>query len=109
MSHKWAESFTLGVSFYKANTDNWSIVKFICLFSIFTPVGIVIGMILVGKNSLIVGIFLSLAAGTFIYVSASEVIVEEFSVTRYKYQKYVLYLLGGLFVGLLAFMEVLNE
>jgi zinc transporter ZupT len=109
LSHKWAESFTLGVSFFKSNTDNTSIIKMICLFAAFTPVGIIIGMLLAGKNSLIVGIFLSLASGTFLYISASEVIVEEFSITRYKYQKYALYLLGGLFVGLLAYLEVLNE
>jgi zinc transporter 1/2/3 len=109
VSHKWAEAFTLGVSFYKSNTEKWSIIKMICLFAIFTPIGITIGMILVGKNSLVVGIFLSLAAGTFLYISASEVIVEEFSITRYKYQKYLLYLLGGLFVGALALMEVVSE
>jgi zinc transporter ZupT len=109
LAHKWAESFTLGISFFKSNTERATIFRMIILFSIFTPVGILIGMFLIGADPLTQGIFLAISSGTFLYISASEVIVEEFAITKYKYQKYFLYLCGGLLVGILSFMEVQNE
>ena len=42
-------------------------------------------------------------------MSASEVIVEEFAVTKYKYQKFIVYLLGGILIFLLAVMEHMGE
>ena len=78
----------------------------ILLFALFTPFGIVIGLIFSGTSFLIQGILLSVSAGTFLYVSASEVIVEEFAITKYRYQKYLYYLLGGILVGVLAWFEV---
>ncbi len=106
LAHKWAESFTLGISFFKSNTDRVTYIILIVLFTAFTPVGILIGMFLIGADPLTQGIFLAISSGTFLYISASEVIVEEFAVTSFKYQKYFLYLFGGLLVGLLSFMEV---
>ena len=55
---------------------------------------------------MIQGILLSVSGGTFLYVSASEVIVEEFAITKYRYTKYFFYLCGGVLVGLLAWFEV---
>jgi zinc transporter ZupT len=77
----------------------------IILFSIFTPIGISIGLIVASSNLLVQGIFLAMSAGTFLYISASEVIVEEFSLTKYRYQKYFLFMCGGILVGVLAYME----
>lgn len=108
ISHKWAESFTLGISFYKTNTDSSLYTKLIILFSLFTPIGIVAGMLLEDSNILIEAIFLSLSGGTFLYVAASEVIVEEFSVTKHKFSKYFMYLIGAIFVALLALWETLS-
>jgi zinc transporter ZupT len=108
LAHKWAEAFTLGISFSKSGTPKNSYIKMIILFSIFTPLGILIGVFLLGADPLTQGIFLAISAGTFIYISASEVIVEEFAITKYRYQKYFLYLCGGILVGLLSYMEVVN-
>jgi len=105
MAHKWAEAFTLGVSFSKSNTERSTFIKMIILFSLFTPLGITIGMIIESQNSLLTGVFLALSGGTFLYISASEVIVEEFSISRYKFIKYFLYLLGGVFMGCLCYFE----
>lgn len=54
-------------------------------------------------------IFLSLSGGTFLYIAASEIIIEEFSVTKNKYVKFIVYIIGCLFVALLAVVEVFNE
>lgn len=109
ISHKWAESFTLGISFYKTNTESNLYMKLMIIFSIFSPIGILIGMFLSGSNTLVEAIFLSLSGGTFLYISASEIIVEEFSVTKYKYSKYLMFLIGAIFVAGLALWEVFNE
>lgn len=107
IAHKWAESFSLGISFYKSGTERSTYIKMILLFAIFTPAGIVIGLLL-SANLLMQAIFLGISSGTFVYVSASEVIVEEFAVTKYRYEKFFLYLCGGILVGLLAYLEKIN-
>ncbi len=108
IAHKWAESFTLGISFFKSNTKLVTFVTMIVLFTLFTPVGILFGAFVIGADPVTQGIFLAISSGTFLYISASEVIVDEFAITSFKYQKYFLYLVGGLLVGLLSFMEVLS-
>lgn len=105
VSHKWAESFTLGISFYKTNTDYDTYIKLIVMFSLFTPLGITVGMFASGTSILLEAVFLSLAAGSFIYISASEVIVEEFSVSRHKYLKFTFFFLGAILVCLLTLIE----
>ena len=79
IAHKWAESFALGISFYKAKIETKIFLKMLTLFTFFTPVGILIGMYFSKSGFLIEGIMLSISSGTFLYVSTSEVIVEEFS------------------------------
>jgi zinc transporter 1/2/3 len=74
-------------------------------FTIFTPVGILIGMYFSKSGFLIEGIMLSISSGTFVYVSTSEVIVEEFSSKGSKHLKYFIYLLGGFLTVLLNFLD----
>jgi len=105
ISHKWAEAFTLGISFHKAQTDKQTFIRLIILFSMFTPIGILIGLVLAGGSMLIEGIFLAMSTGTFIYVACSEVIVEEFAITKYKYSKFFAYMVGGIFIAGLALVE----
>jgi len=71
-------------------------------------------MILSGTSIIVEAVALALSTGindifkiigTFLYVSASEVIVEEFTSTKYKYRKFGLFLLGGILVGSLVFLE----
>jgi zinc transporter ZupT len=67
-----------------------------------TPVGMIIGMIVGSEaNDLMNVVFNALAAGTFFYIACSEVIVEEFSVGKYKWWKMLAFSFGaGLIVGL---------
>jgi len=109
ISHKWAEAFTLGISFSKAQTDKVTFIRLILLFSLFTPIGIIIGILLSSQSKIVEAIFLALSTGTFLYVAASEVIVEEFAVTKYKYSKFICYILGGVLIGVLAVIEQLGE
>lgn len=106
LAHKWAESFALGVSFFLSGVDTVTFLKMITLFATFTPIGIVIGIIFSGTSFVIQAVLLSISSGTFIYISASEIIIEEFAITKYRYQKYFCYLLGGILVGVLKVVEV---
>ena len=55
IAHKWAESFALGISFYKAKIDTKIFLRMLTLFSFFTPVGILIGMYFSKSGFLIEG------------------------------------------------------
>ena len=105
LAHKWAEGFALGISFVNSKTDQSTFIKMIVLFSIFTPLGIAIGMMFAATSAMTQGVMLSVSAGTFLYVSASEVIIEEFAVASYKGMKFFMYLIGGMFVACLTYGE----
>jgi len=105
IAHKWAESFTLGISFYNAGIQTKIFIKMLIIFTFFTPVGILIGMYFSKSGLLIEGIMLSISSGTFLYVSTSEVIVEEFSSKGSKYLKFFFYLIGGFLTVILNILE----
>ena len=80
--HKPAAALSLGVSLTKNFVDKNEEKKALLLLTIFavaTPIGVMFGMALTHSSDIVEVIFNSFAGGTFIYISASEVIVEEFS------------------------------
>ena len=105
LMHKWAASFALGISFYKSRVEKSLFIKMILLFTIFCPIGIIIGMFFSEAGYLVKGIMLSLSGGTFIYVAASEVLVEEFESSKYKNAKFFWYMFGGLLTFILTLIE----
>lgn len=78
--HKGAAGMALGTSMAKAfpDRDNY-VVLLLFVFAIFTPLGVLIGWAASSGSDLLEVIFNCLAAGTFIYIACSEVIVEEFA------------------------------
>jgi zinc transporter ZupT len=110
LTRKWVEAFTLGISFTKAKTPKSTFIKFICIFAMFTPLGVALGMILSQlRSKLLEGIILAISSGNYIYFAANEVILEEFAITKYRYLKYILYLVGAVFVGGMKIMVELGE
>ena len=103
--HKWAAAFALGISFYKSGTETDLFIKMIIIFTSFGPLGMIIGMIFSDAGNLMKGIMLSISGGTFIYVAASEVIVEEFSLSKKTNIKFMWFLIGGLLTFVLTFIE----
>lgn len=79
--HKTAASASLGIAITK--TVKVSELKkgmvLINIFAIATPLGIVLGLLLNGSNPMMEIVLSSFAGGTFIYIAASEVIVNEFN------------------------------
>ncbi len=72
----------------------------ILFFSLITPLGIFLGLLLLNYLSLIILSFLfSFSAGTFIYISTIECILEEFECD--KNRKFILFFCGVLICSLL--------
>ena len=69
--------------------------------SIMTPLGQIFGMLLNNLDKTVQGVFMAISAGTFLYISTAEIIIEEFAIAKHKYIKFVIYLLGiGFIVGI---------
>jgi zinc transporter 1/2/3 len=104
--HKWAAAMSLGISMSKNFVDETrTMYVLLLIFSFATPIGISIGMIVSDGSELTDIIFSSLAAGTFVYIACSEVIVEEFSTPNYKWIKMLAFLLGAVLITCLNFLE----
>jgi zinc transporter 1/2/3 len=105
LCHKWAEGITLGLSFKRANTDLKISTIMIFIQALMNPIGVGIGWILSDSGSLVVGIFMSISAGTFLYIATLEVIIEEFSDKRFRFEKFAFFLVSIGFVCGLWFLE----
>jgi len=104
--HKFAEAMSISIAMQKSGFEFKKLFWFMLLFAFATPIGCSIGLALSGENSELVGIiFTSLAGGSFIYVSCSELIVEEFSLPGNRWWKLLAFLGGALFIGLLLLLE----
>ena len=104
--HKGAAGMSLGISIAKAfpnrNTFN---MKLLAIFSIFTPLGILIGLGLNDSSEMVEIFFSCLAAGTFLYIACSEVIVDEFSQPHNKKIKLLFFIIG---IGLITCLKFLD-
>lgn len=104
--HKGAASSSLGISLVKTFPDDFTTVRWlIFIFSCASPLGVIFGMALAGSDEMIEITFTSLAAGSFIYIACSEVIVQEFSVPGNRWWKLLFFLLGATIISSLFFIE----
>lgn len=105
VAHKWSEALTVGISFVSAEIKISKSIKYMIFYTLITPIGILLGYFVhkIG-NETVVGIFKAISAGTFIYISCGEIIVEEFSVSKNKLMKFVFYSLGIAFISLLSLL-----
>ena len=102
--HKTAAAISLGGTFASTGFSFCQILLFIGLFSILTPIGVVIGMLAAETNLLVDTIFVCLSGGTFIYVACSEIIITEFDRGSHRWAKMLLVILGGLVIASLWFL-----
>ena len=80
--HKGAAGMSLGISMAKTFPDEKRFVTLmIVLFGVFTPIGVILGIVIGESGPLVEMTFGCLAGGSFLYISCSEVIVEEFSIS----------------------------
>ena len=103
--HKSAAASSLGISLVKTFPNDFKLVRWLIFtFSMATPSGVVIGMILQNEGTIYTIIFSSLAAGTFLYIALTEVIVEEFSLPGNRWLKLFVFLLGVAIITCLWFI-----
>lgn len=103
--HKGAASSSLGISLVKTFPDNFRLCRqLVLVFACATPLGVIIGM-LASDNDMSEIICSSIAAGSFVYIACSEVIVEEFSIPGNRWLKLLAFLLGATIITLLWFLD----
>ena len=61
--HKWVEALSIGINLFKSKIERNMHFKFILIFSIMTPLGILFGMLFSGISEVIESIFISISAG----------------------------------------------
>jgi len=103
VAHKWAEALALGIAFASSKMDTHQAMTLVVVFAASTPAGIAIGMALNALLSpLAVACAMAMAAGSFLYIGASEVVVEEFVPGRSNWLRLVA------FIGGIALMVLLK-
>jgi zinc transporter 1/2/3 len=104
--HKSFAAFALGISFVDSGLGRGRYFSLISLFSIMTPIGVLLGAVL--KGGLLTetsvefeAIFDGLAGGTFIYVATMDIIRHEFDERGMRWAKFAAVAFG---FGLMAFL-----
>ena len=104
--HKGTAALALGISLVKTFPNDFRLCRIlIFIFSLATPLGIGIGMLVADSGDVTTVIFNSLAAGSFVYIACSEVIVEEFSIPGNRFIKLLVFLLGAGIITCLWFFD----
>lgn len=100
--HEVPEGITTFALINRTMSDKANILSIIVAFA--TPVGAIISLFFIGGlTEEIVGILLALAAGTFIYVAASDLIPETHEKTNF--QNLVAFILGAIFIYVISNLE----
>jgi solute carrier family 39 (zinc transporter), member 1/2/3 len=103
--HKGAASSALGISLVKNFPDDFRLVRWLIFtFSMATPIGIAIGIAASGAGVIVDIVFSSLAAGTFVYIGCTEIIVSEFSIPGDRWLKLFVFLIGATIITCLFFI-----
>lgn len=106
-AHKSTAGFALGVSLARNAIPRGRALRLIGLFSVMTPIGIIVGLLVTNAldgraQILFQAIFLSLAAGSFIYIAAFDILRDEFLQPGPRAVKWLLTAVGYGLMGLLA-------
>eukprot|EP01101_Sappina_pedata_P006981 TRINITY_DN3592_c0_g1_i1.p1 TRINITY_DN3592_c0_g1~~TRINITY_DN3592_c0_g1_i1.p1 ORF type:complete len:461 (+),score=167.72 TRINITY_DN3592_c0_g1_i1:93-1475(+) len=113
ISHKWVESFAVGTSLFRMEAPFLFVCGAIVAYSMVEPFGAAVGMVLIAvlpENiaDIVDPVCSAFAAGTFIYVAAIDIMVEEFERPRHKYVKMFACIVGFLLMSSLALLETLG-
>ena len=104
--HKGAAASALGISLVKNFPNDFGLArKLLFVFSMATPIGIIIGILASSAGVIVDVIFSSLAAGTFVYIGCTEIIVQEFSIPGDRVLKLAFFMLGALIITSLSFIK----
>jgi len=107
IAHKSAEGFSLGVSLARSPLSRAQSWKLVALFSVATPIGGLLGAFLgafaEGRlGATLEASFLSIAAGTFIYVATFDILRDEFPAPGGRFVKWLVLTAGMASMSLLG-------
>ncbi len=108
IAHKGSAAFALATNLIKSQFNKSKIMYIIIFFSLMTPIGIIIGAILDKvlphrSEHIVEGLFDSMAAGTFLYISIVNLLNKEFNIKKYIGAKIFFVALGFSLMTILAF------
>jgi zinc transporter 1/2/3 len=108
ISHKPLETLFVAIVMVKEKVSLLVYVLLIIAVAISTPIGIGIGVVVQNSEApaLLFAVFTALAAGSFIYISTTEIIAEEFQASRkapVRWAKFFFFLLG---VGIILILKI---
>ena len=78
IGHKWAEALALGVALSKSSIPPRRSIAYVIFYACCSPAGLAVGWATEKVLSSATGFVTACAAGTFVYVGATEIVVEEF-------------------------------
>jgi len=109
--HQPAESISLLAAFLKSGMTRKRIKKCLIVFSTMGPIGMMLGMMIHQFSiPLLNSVLHALVAGTFLYVSATEIIPEEWDHGERKWKKFGAFLSGiGMVLGILKYSKKLER
>jgi zinc transporter 1/2/3 len=101
--HKWAEGLTLGLLYKKEGFSRNTTVAMIVLQGAMNVLGLLTGSFLMGQGSFVMAFFMSVSAGTFLYISLAEVLQEQLKeLTR---RKLAMVVIANVFVAGIVWWE----
>lgn len=108
VAHKTLAAVALGSSIVKANAPNHVFYTLITLFSLTTPIGVVVGLVIAhySDNQVWAAACQSLAAGTFIYVAVYEIMPDSLTVKNGLIRLIIQFICLILGFGLMAMLGV---
>ena len=104
LAHKSLAAFALALEFLHHNVSKKQLLSSIAVFSIMTPMGILLGRLLVDSNRATpaAGVCAAFAGGTFLFVAIMEIIPQELQDPRYQVEKCSALLAGYGAMGVLS-------
>eukprot|EP01059_Diplonema_ambulator_P000985 TRINITY_DN1075_c0_g1_i1.p1 TRINITY_DN1075_c0_g1~~TRINITY_DN1075_c0_g1_i1.p1 ORF type:complete len:341 (+),score=108.71 TRINITY_DN1075_c0_g1_i1:52-1074(+) len=95
IAHKWSAGLALGISFSRSTLELRRALVYLLVFACSTPLGIAIGWAAASLlPDSVKGYLLCYSSGTFLYIGASEILVEEYSHGGWRRSKFCFVLLG---------------
>ena len=101
--HKWAEGLTLGLIYQKNGYRSKIITMMILIQGIINVLGLVVGTLLKSCGELVMAVFLSISAGTFLYIATVEVLPQQMK--NVNKRKVFSVFLANLFISGIFFIE----
>ena len=105
--HKWAEGLTLGLVYQKEGFSKKTATIMVIVQGFVNVIGLVVGTIIMNQGNFVMAFFMSISAGTFLYISLAEVLAEQ--IPTMNKSKIIAMFAANLFLAFLIVLEKNQE